>query len=449
MSRRRMLLNTIDLISNDWEGGEIALFDTQLNKEILVNPDNYNTTTYSNSRYVPVGVVAIPQIYTTTIYPKNHYCYNKPVICSLLYMNYETPDSGNIDECSMNPDANVSKEVKLDLPFLNNSTSSLKYIVSDANSRLESEQLPGFYYSTATSSYLVASPIIYTNGIYKINQALVDYGTDFDGYYNTSVTIDSYTDNSWKLSQGDTVQTKISNLDQCSHESLNGEWNHVASSEYQVNCKDIVSDSIVNHKVRINFTTYKDCTVNLLTYVSYQTASFDYSGFMGDIYIGKIDESCSDFKYSKRKIVTDYTEESNLFTQIDVSSGTHFVEFLLVGKVNKDIYISASVSSYSYQTETSTPLDYRSGYKCCWRYHTIADQQGDWYLPAIGELSILYLFYNRINNSLKLLGYVDKFTNLISSTARNQAFSYYMINTNFLLTSSSSSNIKAFRPLKI
>lgn len=37
---------------------------------------------------------------------------------------------------------------------------------------------------------------------------------------------------------------------------------------------------------------------------------------------------------------------------------------------------------------------------CCWRYHTEGTQQGDWYLPAMGELGYIMPPFNRINEAI-------------------------------------------------
>lgn len=37
---------------------------------------------------------------------------------------------------------------------------------------------------------------------------------------------------------------------------------------------------------------------------------------------------------------------------------------------------------------------------CCWRYHTEGTQQGDWYLPACGELGYIIPKFNEINDAI-------------------------------------------------
>ena len=41
--------------------------------------------------------------------------------------------------------------------------------------------------------------------------------------------------------------------------------------------------------------------------------------------------------------------------------------------------------------------------QCCWRYHTVGTQQGDWYLPSAGELGYLASRWKAIDNSINKL----------------------------------------------
>lgn len=41
--------------------------------------------------------------------------------------------------------------------------------------------------------------------------------------------------------------------------------------------------------------------------------------------------------------------------------------------------------------------------QCCWRYHTVGTNQGDWYLPSAGELVYLAARWKAINNSINKL----------------------------------------------
>ena len=70
--------------------------------------------------------------------------------------------------------------------------------------------------------------------------------------------------------------------------------------------------------------------------------------------------------------------------------------------------------------------------QCCWRYHTIGTNQGDWYLPAVGELGYLAARWKAINNS------IDK---LVSSGVEALVFSLY---SSFWSSTEYSSNYAVF-----
>lgn len=44
--------------------------------------------------------------------------------------------------------------------------------------------------------------------------------------------------------------------------------------------------------------------------------------------------------------------------------------------------------------------DYYPAACCCWRYHTEGTKQGDWYLPACGELGYIMPPFNKINRTI-------------------------------------------------
>lgn len=54
---------------------------------------------------------------------------------------------------------------------------------------------------------------------------------------------------------------------------------------------------------------------------------------------------------------------------------------------------------------------------CCWRYHTEGTFEGDWYLPAAGELGYLMVRFKTINDTIqKLIGtYGQEIGSLVSS----------------------------------
>ena len=83
------------------------------------------------------------------------------------------------------------------------------------------------------------------------------------------------------------------------------------------------------------------------------------------------------------------------------------------GKVNTATILTID-NSYSTDWQTATTIVNNTGTldnnhqphtaaQCCWRYHTIGTNQGDWYLPSAGELGYLCARFKLIDNSIKKL----------------------------------------------
>lgn len=74
------------------------------------------------------------------------------------------------------------------------------------------------------------------------------------------------------------------------------------------------------------------------------------------------------------------------------------------GKSNTNILVNLS----AIKTQTSGAFEnIQANYPAamaCHMYHTSGTQQGDWYLPAMGELGYLYVRANKINETLTSLG---------------------------------------------
>ena len=74
------------------------------------------------------------------------------------------------------------------------------------------------------------------------------------------------------------------------------------------------------------------------------------------------------------------------------------------GKNKTAIIISNAISQSTWQTDTSITNDSGSGYApaacCCYRYHTLGTQAGDWYLGGCGEMSIILARKTSINTKL-------------------------------------------------
>lgn len=64
--------------------GHIVLWDDDESKRIYVLPSEYNGTTYPTSRYIPEGIIAIPEQFTPD---------GRAVMISLVNMSCETPET--------------------------------------------------------------------------------------------------------------------------------------------------------------------------------------------------------------------------------------------------------------------------------------------------------------------------------------------------------------------
>ena len=84
------------------------------------------------------------------------------------------------------------------------------------------------------------------------------------------------------------------------------------------------------------------------------------------------------------------------------------------GKVNTEKILSVD-NSLGTDWQTASTIsnddafskDYHPSAQCCWRYHTIGTNQGDWYLPAMGELGYLAARWKAINNSINKLVFLN------------------------------------------
>ena len=89
---------------------------------------------------------------------------------------------------------------------------------------------------------------------------------------------------------------------------------------------------------------------------------------------------------------------------------------------------------------TSDP-NYAPAVCCCWRYHTLGTNQGDWYLGACGEMCMLLAKKTDINTKLATINaiYPNNCINTLfndaywTSTEYNQDAVYYIdVNTGFI-----------------
>ena len=84
------------------------------------------------------------------------------------------------------------------------------------------------------------------------------------------------------------------------------------------------------------------------------------------------------------------------------SSSNALADFDGIG--NSQVLWGLATSQSSWKTASSITNNSGPGYYpaacCCWRYHTEGTSQGDWYLPACGELGYIMPHFNKINDTI-------------------------------------------------
>ena len=209
LRRRTLVKEKVEAVIPE---SDIVLYDSQLNKEIVICNLDYNLTDYPKDRFTPIGVVVIPQDHAKVIYPERHYCYNKPVMMSLKYMRYDTPDVGGTSQniywgysSKDLPLQNYSKSaVVANLEAEETSTESSdksSYLPSMNFSMTESKAAPKTKYPNFTP--YCPSPFLFKDGIWVPNPAYYNCPKtcmqhDRDGKGNTEVILTAVTVPNWK-----------------------------------------------------------------------------------------------------------------------------------------------------------------------------------------------------------------------------------------------------------
>lgn len=91
----------------------------------------------------------------------------------------------------------------------------------------------------------------------------------------------------------------------------------------------------------------------------------------------------------------------------DTNIGTNNALSDFAGKSNTEFLCSKVTVQKNWRTDETIINNYRAGNHpaacTCWRFHTIGTQQGDWYLPACGELGYCCVRYKLINETIATL----------------------------------------------
>lgn len=103
--------------------------------------------------------------------------------------------------------------------------------------------------------------------------------------------------------------------------------------------------------------------------------------------------------------LNDGTINSNYHTPWRYNDGNALSD--IKGKENTAVLISYAAAQSDWKTSPSITNNREYGYYpaacACWRYSTTGTKQGDWYLPAMGELGYVCVRFKKINDTISAL----------------------------------------------
>ena len=117
--------------------------------------------------------------------------------------------------------------------------------------------------------------------------------------------------------------------------------------------------------------------------------------------------------YSSYKLPSPYLNDGGKNPIYHSTEDTGNILSDMNGKENTKILLDYDNNfSTDWQTAIAIQNVYNNEYihpsaQCCWRYHTVGTQQGDWYLPSVGESMYLISRFKKIRQSFILLKNLD------------------------------------------
>lgn len=99
----------------------------------------------------------------------------------------------------------------------------------------------------------------------------------------------------------------------------------------------------------------------------------------------------------KNDIYHDTSNTGNAYADMDGKGNTENILAIDNG-MSTDWQTASTITN-----DDSSSYNYHPSAQCCWRYHTVATNQGDWYLPSAGELGYLVSRWKAINASIQTI----------------------------------------------
>lgn len=417
--------------NGSYEVGNLVLYDKAQGKKIVIDISSPSQE-FPLTAFVPLAVITIPQSHDV-------YGTGEAGAMSLLAMNYNTPDTGsNVDNtiiywgCSRNDLSELTNFYTVNK--IDNTTGEL--IGTDGSTYLPSDKLTSFqsiedpstnYYSSSYISYPPApSPYLYdaesdtysrNPKYYSTEKSTANALSDFNGKQNTATILTYATaQEDWRTSMGhDAVPEETELQDTETSKNLevswavqSGNWTEIAE-ENALDGKKFKSVSPGGNGSTVIRCTFQGNAGDKIVFSCYSNgeSKYDY------LTVGEIDTACT--RNSSKYSFKSQNGKTVAYTYNIPDSEEHYVEFCYSKDSSGDaapdcgeIYVAEKVRVVTVPAQAATPPIFNKsdqGYYpaacCCWRFNPEGTEQGEWYLPAAGELGYIMPRWKVIKASIQ------------------------------------------------
>lgn len=314
-------------------------------------------------------------------------------------------------------------------PYNRNQWFYINYDILDS-----SEHFIDIHYDYQNSYY----PNIDNVEIYVAREGFVQYipgGTsassnalsDFNGKYNTQVLCSKATAQAdWKTSMGTPATEEIRETVITAEgfnirwETQTGEWIESENSDSYDGKKFTSVSPGDGGETRLRCIVSGKAGKLAIKYMSDAESSYDY------LMVSDLDTTCDrginedeEYRPSQYKYSTKDKQNQWLSGVYDIpDENEHFIEFCYSkdgsqssGQDHAQVYIALQAEGVLISPakpatpaiENKTGNGYYPAACCCWRYHTLGTNQGDWYLPTLGELGYCWVTLEKIQNTIQYL----------------------------------------------